>query len=129
MVSAGGTGFVHLQDAADGDVAAMERGQAGERYLLAAENLSNRDIAATVLELLGRRPRIVSCPRAIVRGLGWVGTHLKVPLPFNPAIAPYVTLYWFVDGSRARRELGINYRPAREAVADALGWLKASGKL
>ena len=129
MVCDGGTGVVHLHDAAEGIVAAMERGRPGERYLLSAENLSNRQIAAVVLDLLGRRHPIVSCPRAVVRGLGWLGTNLRIPMPFNPAIAPYVTLYWFVDSAKARRELGINFRSGREAIADALAWLRQVGKI
>ena len=129
MVCDGGTGVVHLHDAAEGIVAALERGRPGERYLLSAENLSNRDIAAMVLDLLGRRHPIVSCPRSIVRGLGWLGTHLRIPMPFNPAIAPYVTLYWFVDSAKARRELGIDFRSGRDAIGDAVAWLRQVGKI
>jgi len=50
-------------------------------------------------------------------------------MPFNPAIAPYVTLYWFVDNAKARRELGIDFRSGREAIADALAWLRQIGKI
>jgi len=129
LVCDGGTGVVHLDDVATGIVGALERGRAGERYLLSSENLTNREIAALVLELVGRRHPILSCPRSVVRSLGWLGATLGVPLPFNPAMAPYATRYWFVDGGKARRELGLRFRSARDAISDAVGWLQSEGRI
>jgi len=129
LVCAGGSGVVHLDDVAAGIVAVMERGRSGERYFLSSENLTNREIAAAVLNTLGLSHPIVPFPRAIVRGLGWLGMNLRVPLPFNAAIAPYATRYWFVDNSKAVRDLGLSFRPARNAIADAVAWLKADGRI
>ena len=129
LVCAGGTGVVHLDDVGAGIVAALQKGRSGERYLLSSENLSNRQIAATVLEFLGRKQPILPFPRPIVRGLGWLGVNWGVPMPFNPAIAPYATLYWYVDNRKAQEELGVRFRPAREAIRDAVEWLRRTDRL
>jgi dihydroflavonol-4-reductase len=129
LVCKGGSGVAHVDDVAAGIVAALEKGRSGERYFLSSENLTNSEIAAAVLDTLGRKQPIVNFPRPIVRGLGWLGMRFSVPLPFNAAIAPYATRYWFVDNSKAREELGVCFRPARTAIADAVAWLKTDGRI
>ena len=59
----------------------------------------------------------------VLRALGWMGSNLKIPMPFNPAIVPYAVLYWFMDNSKARRDLGVTFRPAREVLVPTLEWI------
>jgi dihydroflavonol-4-reductase len=127
LVCAGGTAVVHVDDVAEGVVAALDRGRPGERYILAGENVTIRELAELTLELLGQRKPIVSVPNRLLRWLGALGTALGLPLPFNPAVLPYATRYWFVDNSRARTELGVSFRSARQTLAPTLAWLAESG--
>ena len=129
LVCDGGTAVAHVDDIAAGILAALDRGRTGERYILAADNLSIRSLAALTLEILGRRRPILNFPTWLVKSLAWLGNNLRMPLPFQPAVIPYATLYWFMDGAKARTELGITFRPARETLASTLGWLQASGRL
>src|SRR6266542_3324876 len=127
LVCNGGTSVVHVDDVAEGVVAALERGRPGERYILAGENLTIRQLAELTLNLLGQRKPIISVPNGLLRGLAAIGTALHLPLPFNPAVLPYATLYWFVDNTRARTELGVSFRSARETLAPTLAWLAERG--
>lgn len=125
----GGTSVVHVEDVASGIVAALERGRRGQRYILGGENLEIRQIAELVLGLVGRRARVVMVPNAIVRSMARVGLMSGVPLPFNPYVALYATRYWFVDSTKARRELGVSFRDARSTLGDAITWLRQTGHL
>jgi dihydroflavonol-4-reductase len=129
LVCKGGTAVAHVDDVAGGILAALERGRAGERYILASENLSVRSLAGLTLQILGLRRPILNFPTWMVRSLAWLGTNLRMPLPFEPAVIPYATLYWFMDGAKAKSELGIAFRPARETLASTLSWLRTSGRL
>ena len=51
------------------------------------------------------------------------------PLPFNPHVVPYATRFWFMDSSKAQRELGVSFRPARATLEPTLAWLKESGRI
>ena len=124
LVCRGGTGVVHVADVAAGIVAALERGRPGERYILGGENVSIRQLAELCLELLGRRARIVAIPNGLVRVISRVGIRLHLPLPYNPHVVPYATRYWFVDSSKATRELGVGFRSARETIQSTLAWLR-----
>ena len=127
FVCAGGTGVVHVDDVADGIIAALDRGRVGERYILSGENLTVRQLAQLTIELLGQRKTIVTPPRWLVRGLAWGGRILHVPVPFNPEVIPYATRYWFVDNAKARRELGVSFRGARETLQATTDWLRHAG--
>jgi dihydroflavonol-4-reductase len=123
LVCRGGTGIVHVADVAAGIVAALERGRPGERYILGGENVTIRQLAVLCLELLGRRAKIVTIPNRLARSVSRVAIQLHLPLPYNPHVVPYATRYWFVDSSKAERELGVTFRSARETIQSTLAWL------
>jgi dihydroflavonol-4-reductase len=129
LVCRGGTTVVHVDDVATGILAALERGRPGERYILGGESLTIRQLAALVLELIGRRVPIVSVPNPIARFVSRLAIALHVPLPYNPHVVPYATRYWFVDSAKARRELGVTFRGARETIEPTIEWLTRAGYL
>jgi dihydroflavonol-4-reductase len=129
LVCSGGTSVVFVDDVALAIVRALEKGRSGERYILGGDNLSVRQLAELCLELLGQKKSIVQVPNALLRGITRVATTLKVPLPYNPHVVPYATKYWFMDSSKARRELGVEFRSARDTLAPTLAWLKESGRI
>jgi dihydroflavonol-4-reductase len=129
LVCRGGTCVVHVDDVAEGIVAAMERGRPGERYILGGENLTVRQLAELVLVLVGRRATIVELPNGLVRFVTRLAVRLHLPLPYNPHVVPYATQYWFADSAKAQRELGIRFRSARETIAATLDWLRHTNRL
>jgi dihydroflavonol-4-reductase len=124
LVCHGGTSVVHVADVSTGIIRALQRGRSGERYILGGENLTIRDLARLVLELVNRRAPVVMVPRSAARVGTKLAIRLRVPLPFNPHVVPYATRYWFVDNSKAQRELGVRFRGARETIASTLDWLR-----
>ncbi|HEY3119928.1 MAG TPA: NAD-dependent epimerase/dehydratase family protein [Vicinamibacteria bacterium] len=129
LVCSGGTSIVHVEDVAAGILAALERGRSGERYILGGETLTVRALAEMVLELLGRKARVLVLPNRMIRALAAVGRATGLPLPFEPEVIPYATLYWFTDSARARSELGVEFRSARETLIPTLAWLRQAGHI
>jgi dihydroflavonol-4-reductase len=124
LVCDGGTGIVHVDDVAAGIVAALHNGRSGARYILTGDNLTIRALAELTLELLGLKRRVITLPNGLIRAVAAAGLRLHLPLPFNPRVIPYATQFWFMDSSRARNELGLRFRSARETLAPTLDWLK-----
>lgn len=127
VVCEGGTSVVHVDDVADGILAALERGRPGERYILGGENVTIRQLASLCLELLNRKSKIVPLPRTLIRTVSRIALRLRIPLPYEPRVVPYATRYWFVDSSKAQRELGVRFRGARETLAPTIAWLEEAG--
>lgn len=129
LVSRGGTSITHVEDVALGTVRALERGRSGERYILGGDNLTIRELAEKTCKILDKSAPIVTVPTGVLKGLTRVGVAMHIPLPYNPNVIPYATKYWFVDNSKARDELGIDFRPAEEVLRPTIDWLKESGHL
>jgi dihydroflavonol-4-reductase len=129
VVCDGGTSVVHVEDVAAGIAAAYERGRSGERYILGGENLTIKQMAQLALDILGKNSRLLVLPNGLIRPIARAGGALRVPLPFNPAVIPYATLYWFMSNAKAQRELGVTFRSARETLAPTLAWLKEAGHI
>ena len=66
-------------------------------------------------------------PNGLLRGLTRAARAVRRPLPYNYRVVPYATRYWWVDNSKARRELGVTFRGARETLAPTVEWLKTVG--
>jgi dihydroflavonol-4-reductase len=124
--TAGGLSVVHVDDVVDGILRVADRGAAGERYILAAENVSFRDIARVVREETGARALVVPLPAparlllaafARVRSRG-AGANLALSRRFA---------WQYYDSRKAREQLGWMPRSFREIVRDFLAFRSARG--
>jgi len=108
-----GLNLVDVRDAARGHVLALERGRAGERYLLGGVDLTLTEAFALVARAAGRRPPRVELPYAAVRALAAVGlaNRHEVVLARLPA--------WF-SSAKAQRELGYEPSPLEPALERAV---------
>ena len=129
VVCEGGRSICHVEDVADGMIAALDRGRNGERYILSGENLTIRALAELTNQLLSRKKTFLTFPTPIVRAAGWLGRKLSLPLPFNPNVIPYATMYWFTDNAKARRELGARFRNAADTLQPVLDWCLNSRRI
>ena len=63
VIPQGGVNFVAVQDVVAGHIAAVEKGRAGERYILGGENLTNRQTTEMACEIVGVKPPRFTQPR------------------------------------------------------------------
>lgn len=125
--------MVDIADCIEGHVLAAERGAAGERYLLSGIRLTITEALALAAEVAGvqRRPRLVPGAVASVAGTA-VEYAFRVRGRQPPVCREMVRTLRHghrYDGSRAERELGLRYTPARETVRRTVEWAKAEGLL
>jgi dihydroflavonol-4-reductase len=110
---AGGLNLVDVHDVARGHVLALERGRAGERYILGGTNLTLTDVFALLANAAGRRPPRLHLPYAAAQALALL--HLanahEVALARLPA--------WF-SSAKARRELDYQPAPIEPAIERAV---------
>jgi dihydroflavonol-4-reductase len=128
-----GLNIVHVDDVAEGHLAAAEKGRIGERYILGGENLALAEILAGVAQAVGRRPPWLRVPHGVLFPVA-IGAELAARITGRD---PFVTLdgvrmsrkKMYFSSEKASRELGYAPRPAREAIADAVSWFGANGYL
>ncbi len=110
----GGLNLVDVRDVAHGHVLALERGRAGERYILGgAANLTLPEVFELIARAAHRRPPRIRLPYAAAQGLALVrlaNAH-EVALARLPA--------WF-SSAKAQRDLGYEPAPIEPAVERAV---------
>ena len=128
----GGGNFIHAGDAALGVVRALERGGNGETYMLCSENLTYKEFYKKLGGVTGRRALCLRVPGLMLYIAGGMGSFLRVmglrtrvSLP-NMRILCVMAYY---HNYKASRDLGIVFRPAEEAMRDAVDWFAAEGVL
>jgi dihydroflavonol-4-reductase len=125
--------FVDVDDLAAGHVLAAERGRIGERYLLAAHNVTIRQFLETVAAVAGVRPPRIPLPDVVVPVFAAL-EEARARLTRTDAIASRAIArmrrytLWF-DSGKAVRELGVSFRPLEESIRRAVGWYRAEGYL
>jgi dihydroflavonol-4-reductase len=126
--------LIDVRDVAEGMVRAMDRGEAGRRYLLAGENLTLAALLGVLSELTG-----VPVPRwQVPYGLGlaaaWLSELWADHVSHQPPKATLTgvrltrrTMHF--DASRSLAALALEPRPARQSLADCVAWLRATGQV
>ena len=128
-----GLNLVHVDDVAEGHVAALERGAIGRRYILGGQDVSLRTMLADIAGLTGRKPARIALPRGPLFPLAWGAERLARLTgrePFLTRDALRMSRYrMFFSSARAERELGYRARPYQSAIADALAWFRSEGMI
>ncbi|MGK4001226.1 NAD-dependent epimerase/dehydratase family protein [Sorangium sp. So ce1036] len=133
FVPAGGLSFVDARDAAHGMVLAMEKGRPGERYLLGAANMSLEVFFRRLSRISGvpapalRLPRSVALAKAGAHLIEQARKRLPIDLPVDPVSAEMGQHFWYLDATKARRELDWTPRDPLETLADTVADLRARG--
>ena len=108
---------------AAGILAAFKKGRVGERYILGGGNLTLKELAQLTLEILEMGNGVYSVPNLVVRILGRIQDVFGMSLGIDSAVIPYAARYWFMDNSKAIKELKVNFRSPREVLELTLKWL------
>ena len=133
FVPAGGLSFVDARDAAAAMILAMERGRAGERYLVSAANLTIEAFFARLSRISGvaaprlKVPRSVTLARIGAALMERAAKHVPLDAPVDRISAEMSQCFWYVDATKARTELGWAPRDPSETLADTVRDLEQRG--
>jgi dihydroflavonol-4-reductase len=126
-----GLNVVDVRNVADGHLAACDRGQVGERYILGAENLTLESIFGTLAKAVGRPAPKIRIPYAVAYAAGvvstaWAGVTGKEPVAPLDGVKMARKKMW-VRHDKAARELGYSPDSAEGALRRAVVWFRANG--
>lgn len=127
-----GLNLVHVDDVATGHLLALERGVAGQRYILGGENMALQQILGRISEIVGGAPPRLRLPPGLVMPVAYA---CEAWARLTNGGEPRITVdgvrmsrkYMFYSADKARRDLGFAARPAAEALSDAIDWFRRNG--
>jgi len=128
-----GLNIVHVDDVAAGHLLAFHRGRPGERYILGGQDMTLREILFEIAALVGRKPPRIRLSTAVVLPIAYVAEGVARvtgrPGRITVESVRMARKRMFFSSEKARRELGYQWRPPREALQDAITWLAEQGAL
>ncbi len=133
MIPAGGLSFVDARDAAVAMAAAMTKGRPGEKYLLGAKNLTFDVFFGMLGRVSGIEAPTMKAPKSLLLAqagaeiMDRVSKHLKTESPLDRVSTEMAQHFWYVDSSKAIREIGFSPRDAMETLSDTVADLRARG--
>jgi dihydroflavonol-4-reductase len=124
----GGLSFVDVRDAANAFRAAMKDGRHGERYLLGSANWTFDKFFSRLERLTKvRAPRFSFPSKVAIAGSQIIHAFYKqwdkAP-PVEPAEVEMAEYFWYLDSSKATRELGFAPRDPGETLLDTVKYLR-----
>jgi dihydroflavonol-4-reductase len=123
--------LVDVQDCIEGHLLAAERGQSARRYVLNGATLHSLEALEIVSELSGVRERVRMIPRPVARAavaMAEIAYRLRGKTPSVCRARVRTILHGHrYDGSRATRELGLEYTPVADTFARTIEWAVAEG--
>jgi dihydroflavonol-4-reductase len=130
----GGVNVVDVEDVAEGHLLAEERGRLGERYLLANQNLTFRELAGLLCEVTGRPAPRRTLPFPLFWGIAALAELAADHVTHRPPIATRKTVRYlhrrlYFDPTKARRELGLPQTDIRVTLRKAARWFESQGYL
>jgi dihydroflavonol-4-reductase len=127
-VPGGGLSFVDARDAAAAMIAAMRRGRHGERYLLGAANWTFDKFFGRLERLTKTAAPRLSLPSALAvagaRGVSALYRHWKLAPPVEPAEIEMAEHFWYVDCTKAARELHFRPRDPQETLHETVSYVR-----
>ncbi len=121
-----GATFAHVDDVAEGHVLAMEKGRAGESYILAGPSLTYRQVFEICQSIAGIPATRIWAPAWAARlGAAAAGgaERLGLTLPVSSeALATLADYTFWGSADKAMRELGWQRRPVEEAFREVLSY-------
>ncbi|HOZ08802.1 MAG TPA: hypothetical protein PKW75_10995, partial [candidate division Zixibacteria bacterium] len=117
--------LVDIRDVAPAIIAALERGRPNERYILAGDNITARELVLSISQALGRVPHVMHVPRGVIEVAArlwgiWVKLTGRGKLAFYPDLVKLLDYDWAYSSLKARRELGYTSRSVWVTLDDLL---------
>lgn len=129
-MSSGGLAVIDVRDVARAHLAAIERGRAGQRYILSAANLSYHEWFGLIAAACGVRPPLLSTPDwlleptarfiDLLRGLG-------IQTPADADQTRLGSAHVYFDAGKANRELGAPQIDIETSLRDTFDWYQQHG--
>ncbi len=125
--------YVLVDDVVNGHLLAMEKGRAGERYVLGGENVDLKGLFEMLYEVSKLRKFQFHVPSWVARVVGSAEELRARLLHSSPFISRgWVETFlrdWALSSEKASRELGYTFTPLREGLTRTWKWLtEGSGR-
>ncbi len=126
-----GLNLVHVDDVAQGHLAALKLGVPGDRYVLGGDDYTLEQILKVVAEHVSRRPSTIRLPHWSVYPLAVAAEGVARLTKREPRVTldgvRMSTKHMYFSSRKAQEQLQYRWRDPRLAIVAAVDWFKSNG--
>jgi nucleoside-diphosphate-sugar epimerase len=119
--------YVYIDDVVKGHLLAMEKGNAGEKYILGGSDASYNEFFRSLAEVSGKKFMMIKFPRFLMAGISSMlltGAKVFGGMPLiTPALIRKYLQNWSVSSQKAQKELGYTSTPLKDGLQKTIEWL------
>ncbi|OGF62736.1 MAG: hypothetical protein A2Y62_06270 [Candidatus Fischerbacteria bacterium RBG_13_37_8] len=119
--------YAYITDVINGIIAAMQKGRTGERYILAGENKTLRELYSFISELSHKKPLTINIPASIAYFIGslyWIIAELFNKEPqFTHQVINVFKQNWAFSSQKAIEELDYSITPFDSGMKNTFDWI------
>jgi dihydroflavonol-4-reductase len=132
LIPPGGVNVAPICDVAQGHIEAALKGRAGERYILASENITHRQLYQTIANVVGCGMQLKAMPRWQVRIIAGLTDLLQPqtngPVPLTGDRLRLESQFFYYDDSKARAIFKMPKTPLRVTIGRTYEWYEEMGE-
>ena len=132
LLPPGGTNIIPICDAAQGSIEAAEKGAIGERYILAGDNMTHRQLYQIIADVMGCGMKLKVMPRwqvSLFAGLtDMLQPQTTGPVPLTGDRLRLEAQMFYFDGSKARTLFKMPHTPLRTTIGRTFEWYELMGE-
>jgi farnesol dehydrogenase len=119
--------YGYIDDIVQGHILAMQKGEAGEQYLIGGENASYEYFFKLLKNVSHKKYKLIKIPVSLLIGFAAIEMSLSKILNRSPLLPPkWVKKYlynWSVSSDKAIKELGYSITPLDTGLKKTIQWL------
>lgn len=123
-----GLNIAHVDDIAFGHLLALQYGKVGERYILGGDNMTLFQILQAIDEINGLPQKRIKIPTDLMLPVAWCMERIATLTHTEPRATQdsirMAKKQMYFSSEKAMQQLGYQYRPAYDALKDAVSWFK-----
>lgn len=127
----GGVNVVYVDDVIHCLLNVHKKGRPGERYIVAGENLTIKQVFELIAKEAGVPAPKMKLPKFALKTLGWIGDTILEPMgikgPLSAETANTSSMYHWFSSEKAQKELGLKPTPATKAISESVRWMIDNG--
>jgi len=118
---------VDVRDAAHAHILAMYISKPNEKFLVTGHNITYKQMLEQLSSIIQRHLPLIPLPRASLTLAGTIAERLSHRPLIDSGMTEILQYRWWYDDSKARVDLGIEYRPLEDTFRDAITWFAQKG--
>jgi nucleoside-diphosphate-sugar epimerase len=121
--------FAYAGDVVNGHILSMEKGAAGQKYILGGHNISYFDFFDRIRSLSGMKGRIIAVPKPLIKLAGYL-QHLNhqitgATIRFTARSAEHAFKNYIFSSDKAIKQLGYSITPLDESLLRTIQFLNS----